>query len=70
MAEPTEIPGVSKFESTLLVLFIPSVDRKLTPIDQERWEGAALESLGRGSAARRLFRAAAGSGGMTPKAEN
>jgi hypothetical protein len=35
-----------KAESTLLVLFIPSVDRKEQPIDQETWVSQALELLG------------------------
>src|SRR5438874_513742 len=46
MAESIEIPGVSKSESTLLVLFIPSVNRQMQPIDQPRWERAALDFLG------------------------
>lgn len=46
MAEAIEMPGVSKAESTLLVLFIASVDRFLKPIDQSKWETAALEVLG------------------------
>jgi hypothetical protein len=46
MTDAIEIPGVSKSESTLLVLFIPSVDRNMQPIDQEKWEKAALEVLG------------------------
>jgi len=36
-----------KAESTLLVLFIPSVDRDEQPIDQESWVGQSLELLGR-----------------------
>ena len=47
MAETVEIAGVNKFESTLLVLFIPSVDRDAKPIDQLKWEMAALEVLGK-----------------------
>ena len=47
MAETVEIAGVNKFESTLLVLFIPSVDRDAKPIDQHKWEMAALEVLGK-----------------------
>jgi hypothetical protein len=47
MAEGVEIPGISKTESTLLGLFIPSVDRESKPIDQETWEQDALELLGR-----------------------
>src|SRR5207248_906653 len=38
--------GVAKSESTLLVLFLPSVSRFLEPIDQAMWETAALELLG------------------------
>jgi hypothetical protein len=47
MVEPIDFPGVSKSESTLLVLFIPSVDRHTQPIDQPAWEKAALEVLGK-----------------------
>jgi hypothetical protein len=36
----------SQSESTLLVLFIPSVDRNLVAIDQPLWVGKALEVLG------------------------
>jgi hypothetical protein len=36
-----------KAESTLLVLFVPSVDRNEQAIDQESWVEAALELLGR-----------------------
>jgi hypothetical protein len=46
MAEQVEIPGVTRTESTLLVCFIPSVDRDSKPIDQLRWEIAALQLLG------------------------
>lgn len=35
-----------KAEGTVLVLFIPSVDRDEQPIDQERWESEALTVLG------------------------
>ena len=45
--EPVEIAGASKYESTLLVLFIPSVDRQMQPIDQASGERAALEMLGK-----------------------
>jgi hypothetical protein len=38
--------GATKAESTLLTLFIPSVDRDSQPIDQKKWEQAALELLG------------------------
>ncbi len=37
----------SKAEATLLVLFIPSVDRWSEPIDQDLWVDDALEVLGR-----------------------
>jgi hypothetical protein len=36
----------SKSESTLLTLFIPSVDRNSGSIDQKKWEQEALELLG------------------------
>ncbi|HEX5273073.1 MAG TPA: hypothetical protein VFW33_21400 [Gemmataceae bacterium] len=39
--------GASKAESTLLVLFIPSVDRDQAAIDQPVWVERALEVLGR-----------------------
>jgi hypothetical protein len=38
--------GASKSASTLLVLFIPSVDRHHKPIPQNRWVNAALAVLG------------------------
>jgi hypothetical protein len=38
--------GASKAASTLLVLFIPSKDRRDKPIDQEYWVGEALRVLG------------------------
>ena len=38
--------SASKTESTLLVLFIPSVDRDETPVDQDSWVARALETLG------------------------
>jgi hypothetical protein len=38
--------GAAKVESTLLVLFIPSVDRDSQPIDQDTWVHRALETLG------------------------
>jgi hypothetical protein len=37
--------GVSKGGTSLLVLFIPSVDRDSRPIDQEAWVARALEFL-------------------------
>lgn len=41
-----QLLGATKAESTLLVLFIPSVDRDSQPIDQETWVSRALEVLG------------------------
>lgn len=38
--------GARKQASTLLVLFIPSVDRYQRPIDQSTWVDQALEFLG------------------------
>lgn len=38
--------GADKAEGTVLVLFIPSVDRQEEPIDQELWESEALTVLG------------------------
>jgi len=38
--------AADKAEGTVLVLFIPSVDREEQPIDQERWESEALTVLG------------------------
>ena len=38
--------GASKSASTLLVLFIPSVDRNGKPISQARWVDEALRVLG------------------------
>jgi hypothetical protein len=35
-----------KAESTVLVLFVPSVDRQEEPIDQEHWESEALTVVG------------------------
>ncbi|MBI3409559.1 MAG: hypothetical protein HY040_14560 [Planctomycetes bacterium] len=46
MAEAPPIKEITKTEATLLVLFIPSVDRMLQPIDQGSWEKAALQVLG------------------------
>jgi hypothetical protein len=47
MPKPLKIPNVSKFESILVVLFIPSVDRNQQMIDQGSWAIAALEVLGK-----------------------
>jgi hypothetical protein len=38
--------AADKAEGSVLVLFIPSVDRDERPIDQERWESEALTVLG------------------------
>lgn len=38
--------GAAKSQSTLLVLFIPSVDRYSEPIEQRVWVERALETLG------------------------
>ena len=42
-----QLLGATKTEGTLLVLFIPSVDRASQPIDQETWVSRALEVLGK-----------------------
>jgi hypothetical protein len=47
MSEPLEMPDVNKFESILVILFIPSVDRNRILIDQSSWASAALEVLGK-----------------------
>jgi hypothetical protein len=39
--------GAQKSAATLLVLFIPNVDRYQQPIDQTKWVERALEFLGR-----------------------
>jgi hypothetical protein len=39
--------AATKSESTLLVLFIPSVDRHHAPINQDTWVDKALEVLGK-----------------------
>ena len=41
------LQGASKRASTLVVFFIPSVDRYETPIDQAFWVKEALNTLGR-----------------------
>lgn len=38
--------GADKAEGTVLVLFVPSVDRRGKPIDQEHWEAESLTVLG------------------------
>lgn len=47
MANHSELFGTDKSESTLLVFFIPSVDRLGASIDQDTWVTGALEVLGR-----------------------
>lgn len=64
MADSVEIAGVNKSESTLLVLFIPSVDRQEQSINQEKWEQTALEVLGSILVGRRPFPEAEAFGGM------
>jgi hypothetical protein len=39
--------GAAKSATSLLVLFIPSVDRESRPVDQESWVTNALDFLGR-----------------------
>ena len=39
-------PDVAKTESSLMVVFIPSVDREGHEIDQEKWVSASLEFFG------------------------
>ncbi len=46
MGDLSEKFDANKSESTLLVLFIPSVDREEKPFDQSEWVTAALEFLG------------------------
>jgi hypothetical protein len=46
MLEEMDLPGVQKIESTLLILFIPSVDRQQMLVNQDEWVNAALEMLG------------------------
>jgi len=52
--------NVSKAESTLLVLFIPSVDRSGAAIDQDSWVSQALEMLGNESGGATAFPRARG----------
>jgi hypothetical protein len=47
MPDHAELFDAHKSESTLLVLFIPSIDRLGASIDQEVWVTSALEVLGR-----------------------
>lgn len=46
MSRWDEILNATKSRSTLLVLFIPSVDRDMEPIDQESWSERSLTVLG------------------------
>lgn len=46
MADHATLFGASKSASTLLVLFIPSKDRREQPIDQGYWVDEALKVLG------------------------
>ena len=46
MADLSDQFEISKSESNLLVLFIPSVDREGNPVDQDTWVTRALEMLG------------------------
>lgn len=46
MADHATRLGASRSASTLLVLFIPSVDRHSKPIPQTRWVNEALRVLG------------------------
>lgn len=47
MNSAPETPGATKLASSLVVLFLPSVDRDSKPIDQDTWVGTTLELLGR-----------------------
>lgn len=47
MAFEADTPGATKFDRSLVVLFMPSADRDSKPIDQETWVSSALELLGR-----------------------
>ena len=47
MADLSDRFEISKSESNLLVVFIPSVDREGSPVDQDIWVDHALEMLGR-----------------------
>ena len=49
MANHSELFGTDKSESTLLVFFIPSVDRLGASIDQDTWVTGALEFRSRRS---------------------
>ncbi|HEY5867182.1 MAG TPA: hypothetical protein VI542_16800 [Candidatus Tectomicrobia bacterium] len=60
--------GAAKVESTLLVLFIPSVDRDSQPIDQDTWVYRALETLGELFGGATAFPQAKVSGATMPRA--
>lgn len=47
MPDPADLFDAHKSESTLLVLFIPSIDRFGASIDQEVWVTSALDVLGK-----------------------
>ena len=47
MPDHSNLFGADKFESTLLVLFIPTVERLGGSIDQDMWVARALEMLGK-----------------------
>jgi hypothetical protein len=47
MTDWPEVYRAQKSASTVLVLFVPSVDRLGTEVDQEAWVGHSLETLGR-----------------------
>jgi hypothetical protein len=46
MADFAAVLGANKAASTLLVLFIPSNDRRRKPVDQKHWVKEALTVLG------------------------
>ena len=47
MADQARKLGATKAASTLLVLFIPSVDRDSRPVAQDKWVNEALRVLGK-----------------------
>ena len=69
MENLSEKLDASKSESSLLVLFIPSVDREEKPFDQSEWITAALKLLGFLFGGATHFRKAR-AGAMTPGAES
>ncbi len=60
--------GADKCVSTLLVLFVPSVDRADQPIDHDGWVNKALEFLGVHLKGGTAFPQGWACGGMTSKA--